>query len=150
MTRKIKYYNDPDNPRRYIEVDADEEFADKFQEFQREEWRRDKVERAERERTVSISASKYAGEDDNELQDFIICPRSAEPLAGLLSGEQTAADTKALKKGFAALSDGQRRIIALKFCQCKNDADIGRLLGITKQAVQNRVKKILDKLRKFF
>jgi RNA polymerase sigma factor (sigma-70 family) len=63
-------------------------------------------------------------------------------------------DERELKTKVAAvistLSEEQQQIVDLKFYQELNDTEISRELGITRQAVQNRVAKILAKIKKKF
>jgi RNA polymerase sigma factor (sigma-70 family) len=56
---------------------------------------------------------------------------------------------KKLRAAFPLLTDEQKKLVVWKFFKNLSDTEIGKRLGnITRQAVQNRLKKIYEKLKK--
>ena len=137
---KFKYYYEPT---KYVWVESDDaEFIAKHQDFQRAEWRRDKREQGERNTTLSLNALLDDGAQIAESEGL-----DEQYIA---DEEQTERDglVKVLLAVLPTLQPEQQKIVRMKFYEGKNETEIGRLLGITKQSVQDRIKVILKKLKK--
>jgi len=134
--RKIKYYSDPDNKRRYAVIEADERFADGYQVFQREEWRVEK-ERGRCEALYSLTAM----EDGHGYQ--AADKRNGDPLAQII---ERADKTERLSKFRAALSSltGRQMQVTLLLYEGKTPVEIAESLGVSKQSV-NDIKKAVQK-----
>jgi len=139
--KTIKYYYEAD---RYMLVDvADGEFADKYQEFQREEWRRAKKEQAERNMSLSLNADLG---DGNELDSIIGCGEAIDVAT------QKKKDAKlkraAMARVIAELSEKQRDVLRL-LMQGVSEVDIALHFGVSKQAIHNLKKKLQKKFEEF-
>lgn len=134
----IKYFNGKAN----IEIEVSDAVAQGFQNMKREEWRREYY---IRKNNISSNALEEAGfqfeDKDSNLQANIEAAEIAQEFAGKL---------RAVKMILAMLSAEQRKVIDLKFCQLKNDTEIGQIFGISRQAVQSRLEVIFGKIKKSF
>jgi RNA polymerase sigma factor (sigma-70 family) len=134
---KVKYYDGC----KTHEFEVTDEQAKAWHETVKAEWRMEKAVRRE----LSTEA----------LQDLGLEFESSESNPQeILEAEIDKAEQEklldVLRIALKHLTDDQQQIVKMKFYENKKDVDIARELDITKQAVSNRFKKILDKLKKYF
>ena len=97
-------------------------------------------ERAEEKRDVSINAlaqEKYGGE--------IIIPDTTENVEMQVERKLMLEN---LKTCILLLSDESQKIIYLRFYMNLTEAQIGKIYGITQQAVSKRIGRIIEKIKK--
>lgn len=80
----------------------------------------------------------------------IIADSQSDILDKLVEAEGKYERHEKLARGLKSLSKEQLKILLLRFKEDKPIKEIAEIYGITYQAVQNRLNKILKKLRKFF
>ena len=140
-----------------VTVEVTDEVAAGMRECRRAEWNSNK--RAERHQTMlSFDCMEDEGEDGsvNDLVKNQREPDSAfvakDPLTELIEEDDRRENERTLKKlraAFPLLTDEQKKLVVWKFFKNLSDMEIGKRLGnTTRQAVQNRLKKIYEKLKK--
>jgi RNA polymerase sigma factor (sigma-70 family) len=129
-----------------------------YAESRREEWRSDK--RAERHQEALSFEQMSEEEERGKVNSLVKNQREAgspaivpDALTMLIEKEDREEHEKMLLKlrsVLSCLTNEQKKIVMLKYVKSMTDTEIGRRLGITRQAVQNRLRKIYAKLRKSF
>jgi len=139
--KTIKYYYEAD---KYMLVDvADGEFAQRYQQFQREEWRRDKREQAERNMSLSLNVDLG---DGNELDSIIGCGDAVDVA---IEKKKDAKDRRAaMARVIAKLSDKQKEVLKL-LMQGKSEKEIAVLFGVSQQGISKLKMKLRKKFEEF-
>ena len=83
------------------------------------------------------------------LEDLIADPQP-DMLDMLIEAEDISDEHEKLRAGVDSLSKEQREILRLRFFENKHIKEIASIYGITYQAVQNRLNKVIKKLKSFF
>lgn len=136
--KNIKYFDG----KRNIDIAVNEETAQAYQEIKRSEWRQEKSKQRYEEfslEALSEAGMQFIDEESNIEEQLILKEEQGNENLLLYS----------LKKALITLNSEQQKIIQMKFYEGKNDTDISRIMGISRQAVQCRIKIIFEKLKKF-
>lgn len=135
----INYFNG----KKTLKIETTNEIAQVYQNIQREEWRNDKAKK--RHEQFSLNTLTDAGmqfvddESDVELQ-FIKQEERVEKSKLLIH----------LQDAVGSLNPYQRKMVKMFFYQNKSYSEIGQALGVSKQAIHQRMETILKKLKTFF
>lgn len=134
------YFRDAKGCKIFTEVSN--EVAEAMTEHRRAEWRGDAN---AKNHNVSLQALEEAGVS---LRD-----NTTNPLYILIEQEEAqehADKLRKLKTGLSALPRQQRLLLRELYIENKTLKEIAQRTSVSYQAVQNRLKKILEKLRKYF
>lgn len=126
---------------KWITIEVEDEFAKQYEDMTREE-HRIRMNRVRHESKYTIEFLEDEGSqfitDDFDLVEKQIM-------------EEDSIDRWArLKAGLATLTEEQKNLIDLVYVQKMSLIDIGNESGVSYQAIQNRLEKILKKLKKYF
>lgn len=110
-----------------------------MQDARREEWRTDAKAHYH---NVSLQSLEEAG--------YQLVDTSPDCLESLILREDKADKHKRLKQALSTLTPSQKRLVYLLYVKCLSIKEIAEKFDTTYQAIQNRRKKILEKLKKFF
>ncbi len=117
-----------------VVVEVSEQMANDMKELRRAEWRQE-------------AKAKYYCKSINE--DYLVAPNGSAEDQHIL--EETKKEEQALLiKALKTLSESQKEIVQKRFVKGMELQEIADEYGITKQAVFNRLQKILKKLKKVF
>lgn len=133
----IKYFDG----KKTTDIAVNEETAQAYQEIRRMEWRQEKSK--QRHEQLSLETLTDAG------MQFV--DEESDPENQLIEKEEQIEKDKRLirlRKVIKLLDPNQQKIVKLKFYENKNETEIGRILGVTKQSAQDRLKVIYKKLKK--
>jgi RNA polymerase sigma factor (sigma-70 family) len=134
----IKYFDG----KKTIKIETTEEVAQTYQEIKKTEWRQEKAKK--RHEQFSLNALSDAGmqfiDEESDIEFHLIAEEERKEKDKLFHS---------LKKALSTLNVEQQKIVKLKFYENKDETEIGRILGITKQSAQDRLKVIYKKLKKF-
>lgn len=134
----IKYFDG----KKTITIAVDNKTAQTFQDIQRNEW---KQERASKRHEHSLEAITESGmqfiDEDSDIEEQYIEKEDNEEREQML---------KVLQKAVVTLKPDQQEIIKMAFTENRSHAEIGQALGVSKQAIQQRIETILKKLKTFF
>lgn len=134
------YFRDANGCKVFVQVS--DEVSDAMTEYRRAEWR---GEANARNHNVSLQALEEVG--------VFLRDNAADPLQILMEKEteQEHRDKlKRLKAALAALPKQQQALLREVYIENISLAEIAQRTSVSYQAVQNRLKKIFEKLRKFF
>lgn len=134
--KKIFYYDGKKN----IEIEAEEKLAKDFQEIKKAEWRLEKSLKKSLSLESLVEAGMQFEEAGGNFEELLIAKEEQKERKKLLF---------VLKKALKILNTDQQNIIKMKFFEGKNDTDISRIIGISRQAVQCRLETIFAKIKKF-
>lgn len=144
--QKVKFYHET---KRYVEIEATEEQAKEFIKMNREMWFQ---ERRKKKFERSMDAMTADKDKNGETQKGVQFKDERASVQEEMEERHTRRERDnllfALGKAMKILTPEQRRIVQMKFYEGRNETEIGRILGITKQSAQDRVKVILRKLKK--
>lgn len=87
---------------------------------------------------VSMPALSLTCDDEDERQIDI-------PVLGV---EEKISEQIDLKKCLSELSENDRKIISLRFFECKTQSDVAKILGMTQVQVSRKEKSILKEIRR--
>lgn len=127
----IKYFDG----KKIVEVKVTQEVASGYQEIRRTDWR---IKKAQSRHECSLGFEIADDSNPSSLLDEIVIKQERQ------------AKIEQLKQALPNLSPSQKELIYLKFHKNYSDTEIAKVLGVTRQAVQNRLKKIFEKLKKYF
>lgn len=131
------FYRDTNG--RKVSVFVTDEVAKAMQDARREEWRTDAKAHYH---NVSLQSLEEAG--------YQLADTSPDCLESLILREDKADKHKRLKQALSTLTPSQKRLVYLLYVKCLSIKEIAEKFDTTYQAIQNRRKKILEKLKKFF
>lgn len=131
------FYRDTNG--RKVSVFVTDEVATAMRDVRREEWRSNAKAHYH---NVSLQSLEEAG--------YQIADNSPDCLESLIFREEHADKHRRLKQALSTLTPSQRKIVYYLYVKNLSLKEIAAKLGITYQAVQDRRKKILEKLKKFF
>ena len=131
------FYRDTNG--RKVSVFVTDEVATAMRDVRREEWRSDAKAHYH---NVSLQSLEEAG--------YQIADNSPDCLESLILREESADKHRRLKQALSMLTPSQKKIVYYLYVKNLSLKEIAAKLGITYQAVQDRRKKILEKLKKFF
>ncbi len=115
------------------EIEVDDSLGELLVDFDRQQYNND---HRETRRHVSLDGMDYEGE----------LFASAEDTEGELLRRE---DTARLMEAIEALSPSQRELVLKVYFEDQRIVDIARAEGVTKQSVHERLKRAIDKLKKF-
>ena len=115
------------------EIEVDDSLGELLVDFDRQQYNND---HKETRRHVSLDGMDYEGElfvsaEDTERE--LLCRE----------------DTARLMEAMEALSPSQRELVLKVYFEDQRIVDIARAEGVTKQSVHERLKRAIDKLKKF-
>lgn len=148
--QKIKLYTEP---KKYIVIEvATEEQAKEVEKLNRALWRQAKSDKKE------IAVSRYerkSAESDGEDSSLLEKIKDEDPTPEERYIEREDHQEKdrlllVLGQAVKTLKPEQQEIIRMAFTENKSHAEIGQALGISKQAIQQRMETIIKKLKTFF
>lgn len=126
----------------YQSISVTDEVADMFKQLNRENWRmRKRIVRHE----SKISLTQMSKDIGFDLPD-----NESSPEEKIIEKENENEYLKKLRKGMATLAAEQKYLLIEIYIKKKLLKEIAFDFGVTYQAIQNRHKKILLKLKKFF
>lgn len=126
----------------YQSISVTDEVADMFKQLNRENWRmRKRIVRHE----SKISLPQMSKDIGFDLPD-----NESSPEEKIIEKENENEYLKKLRKGMATLAAEQKYLLIEIYIKKKLLKEIAFDFGVTYQAIQNRHKKILLKLKKFF
>lgn len=126
----------------YQSISVTDEVADMFKQLNRENWRmRKRIVRHE----FKISLTQMSKDIGFDLPD-----NESSPEEKIIEKENENEYLKKLRKGMATLAAEQKYLLIEIYIKKKLLKEIAFDFGVTYQAIQNRHKKILLKLKKFF
>ena len=131
------FYRDTNG--RKVSVFVTDEVATAMRDVRREEWGTDAKAHYH---NVSLQSLEEAG--------YQLAETSTDCLESLILREERADKHRRLKQALSTLTPSQRKIVYYLYVKNLSLKEIAEKLGITYQAVQDRRKKILEKLKKFF
>ena len=144
--QKIKHYYEP---KKYVWVEVSDEQALVIVKMNRTLWHQERTtKRFERSMDAMNEDKNHNGEKRRGVQFKDERPNAEEQMEERHTRRERDALLFALGKAMKILSPEQQRIVQMKFYEGRNETEIGRILGITKQSAQDRVKVILKKLKK--
>lgn len=115
------------------EIEVDDSLGELLVDFDRQQYNND---HKETRRHVFLDGMDYEGE----------LFASAEDTEGELLCRE---DTARLMEAMEALSPSQRELVLKVYFEDQRIVDIARAEGVTKQSVHERLKRAIDKLKKF-
>lgn len=124
---------------RKVSVFVTDEVATAMRDVRREEWRSDAKAHYH---NVSLQSLEEAG--------YQLTDASPDCLESIIAHEERVDKHRRLKQALSTLTPSQRKIVYYLYVKNLSLKEIAEKLGITYQAVQDRRKKILEKLKKFF
>ncbi len=100
-------------------------------------------------KTLSLNNSSRTGEDDVQEYINLIPGNDANPSDIVQDAESDKLKTELIDQilGSGILTNTQEKCIRLHYLQGKSMSDIGRELGVSRQAVQDNVQRGISKLR---
>ncbi len=110
-----------------------------MRDVRREEWRSDAKANYH---NISLQSLEEAG--------YQIADNSPDCLESLIIQEEYIDKRKRLKQALSMLTSAQKKLVYLLYVKNLSIKEIAEKYGTTYQAIQNRRKKILEKLKKFF
>ena len=136
--KSIKYFDG----KKTISIAVNEETAQVYQQIKRKEWQQ---ERASKRHEYSFEVMAENGmqfiDEDSDIEEQYIEKEDNEEREQML---------KVLQKAVVTLKPDQQEIIKMAFTENKSHAEIGQALGVSKQAIQQRIETILKRLKTFF
>lgn len=122
-----------------ITIEVTEQVAETMKEARRAEWRNDAKEKYHNSSLTDMeSTGKLFGDKASSAEELMV------------EREERVEQNKKLRSGMDNLTPEQRKIIKMRFVERMELTEIAEELGITYQAVQQRLKTILKKLKKLF
>lgn len=94
---------------------------------------------------IQITSVEVLAENGFEIAD-----KSQDFESALIEREEQAEELTRLRAAIEKLSERDRHVVQLYFFEGKTQQEIADFLGITRQAVQKQLGKILDRLKNFF
>ena len=131
------FYRDTNG--RKVSVLVTDEVATAMREARRVEWRTDAKAHYH---NVSLQSLEEAG--------YQLADTSPDCLESLIMREERADKHRRLKQALSTLTPSQKQLVFLLYVKNVSIKDIAKKFDTTYQAIQNRRKKILEKLKKFF
>ncbi len=134
--KNIKYFDG----KKTIDIAVNEETAQAYQEIKRAEWRQEKSKQRHEQfslETLSEAGMQFIDEKSNIEEQLILKEEQIEKKRLLIL----------LQDAVASLKPSQRKMIKMVFYENKTHSEIGQVLGISKQAVQQQMQTILKKLK---
>jgi len=135
----IKYFDG----KKTIKIETTEEVAQTYQEIKKTEWRQEKAKK--RHEQFSLNALSDAGmqfiDEESDIEFQFAQKEECVEKSKLLINLQDAVDS---------LKPYQRKMVKMFFYQNKSYSEIGQALGVSKQAIHQRMETILKKLKTFF
>lgn len=134
--KNIKYFDG----KKTIDIAVNEETAQAYQEIKRAEWRQEKSKHKYEKfslETLSEAGMQFIDEESNIEEELILKEEQVERRKLLIL----------LQDAVASLKPSQRKMIKMAFYENKTHSEIGQVLGISKQAVQQQMQTILKKLK---
>lgn len=110
-----------------------------MRDVRREEWRSDAKAHYH---NVSLQSLEEAG--------YQLADTSPDCLESLMLREESADKHRRLKQALSTLTPLQKRLVYYLYVKNYSLKEISKIFGVTYQAIQERRKKILEKLKKFF
>ena len=132
----IKYFDG----KKTTDIAVNEETAQAYQEIKRAEWRQEKSKQRHEQfslETLSEAGMQFIDEKSNIEEQLILKEEQIEKKRLLIL----------LQDAVASLKPSQRKMIKMAFYENKTHSEIGQVLGISKQAVQQQMQTILKKLK---
>lgn len=122
-----------------VEIEVSEEMANEMREIRRYEWRQE-------------SKARYhcTSMDRIEAKGSMFADPKGSPEEQLIAEEDHKKEQESLANALESLSAEQRKIVQMRFYDGMELQEIADEFGVTKQAIFNRIQKILKKLKKVF
>jgi len=134
--------------KKYMVIDATEEQAKEIAELNKEMWRQEKAVKKYERSMDEMEKLNDEGkmkmqfiDEDSDIEEQYIEKEDNEEREQML---------KVLQKAVVTLKPDQQEIIKMAFTENRSHAEIGQALGVSKQAIQQRIETILKKLKTFF
>ena len=87
-----------------------------------------------------VSLDAKVGSDDGEGHLYDVIPDTNDKF-------ESFEDREALRTEIKKLDPTEQQVVALRFMQCKSQAEAGRILGVSQMFVSRAERKIVEKLR---
>ncbi|MCM1532396.1 MAG: sigma-70 family RNA polymerase sigma factor [Ruminococcus flavefaciens] len=115
-----------------------------YRSYVQPEWQRKKRDYRSKEK-VCVSSIEGLSEKGFEIED-----KTQDFETALIADEEHAEELSNLHAAIAQLSDRDRQIVQLYYFESKTQQEIASILGVSQQAVQKRLDRILERLKNFF
>lgn len=126
----------------YETLEVTEEIADTFKECNREDWR---LRKRQQKYETKISLSQMTEDCGFDVPDNNLSPEDQT-----IDQEERDKLYRTLKQSISCLLPPQRLLLRQIYIENRSLKQIAEETGVSYQAIQNRLKKIFEKLRKFF
>jgi RNA polymerase sigma factor (sigma-70 family) len=100
-----------------------------------------------------FQTARFAAKNARTRKDRRIAyeERAAQMMPATHEGEGTWTEIEPLlNQSFAALKEGDRECVLLRYFQDQSFADVGQALGLSEEAARKRVTRALERMRRFF
>lgn len=94
---------------------------------------------------VCVSSIEWLSEKGFELED-----KTQDFEMRLIEAEENAEEISNLYSAIKKLSERDRKLIELYYYESKTQQEVAEILGVSQQAVQKRLDRILGRLKKYF